>query len=66
MAGIVKGAASRIPAKYPKDIYTHSASHRLNLCIAKCCSITEVNNVIQVAARIARFFSNSPKRDRLH
>ena len=62
MAGRVKGAASRITAKYPKAIYTHCASHRLNLCVVKCCSISEVNNVMQVADKIARCFSNSPKR----
>ena len=42
MAGRVKGAASCITAKYPKAIYTHCASHRLNLCVVKCCSISEV------------------------
>ena len=62
MAGRVKGAASRIIAKYSKAIYTHCASHRLNLCVVKCCSISEVNNVMQVGDKIARFFSNSPKR----
>ena len=62
MAGRVKGAASHITAKYPKAIYTHCASHRVNLCIVKCCSISEVNNVMQVADKIARFFSNSPKK----
>ena len=65
MTGRVKGAASHITAKYPKAIYTHCASHRLNLCVVKCCSISEVNNVMQVADKIACFFSNSPKR-RLH
>ena len=62
MAGRVKGASSCITAKYHKAIYTHCASHRLNLCIVKCCSISEVNNVMQVAVEIAHFFSNSPKR----
>ena len=62
MAGRVKGAASRITAKYPKAIYTRCASHRLNFCVVKFCSISEVNNVMQVADKIARFFNNSPKR----
>ena len=62
MAGRVKGAASHITAKYPRAIYTHCASHRLNLCVVKCCSISEVNNIMQVADKIARCFSNSPKR----
>ena len=62
MAGRVKCAASRLTAKDPKAIYTRCASHRLNLCVVKCCSISEVNNIMQVADKIARFFSNSPKR----
>ena len=62
MAGRVKSAASCITEKYPKAIYTHCASHRSNLCVVKCCLISEVNNVMQVADKIARFFSNSPKR----
>ncbi len=41
MADRVKGAASRITAMYPKAIYTHCAFHRLNLCVVKCCSISE-------------------------
>ena len=28
----------------------------------KCCSISEVNNIMQVADKITRFFSNLPKR----
>ena len=39
MAGRVKGAASRITTKYLKAIYTHCASHRLNLCVVKCCNM---------------------------
>ena len=61
MAGRVKGVTSHITAKYPKAIYTHCASRRLNLCVVKCCSISEVNNVMQVADKIA-LFSNLPKR----
>ena len=36
MSGHTRGAA-RINAKYPKALYTHCASYRLNLCIVKCC-----------------------------
>ena len=51
-----------IASKYPKTIYTHCASHRLNLCVMKCCDIREVNNMMQTADAIARFFKYSPKR----
>ena len=62
MAGKSKGVASRIHSKYPKALYTHCASHRLNLCVMKCCTIREVSNMMQTADTISRFFKNSPKR----
>ena len=62
MAGASKGAAARITARYPKALYTHCASHRLNLCVVKCCKIQEVNSMMQTADNVCRFFSNSPKR----
>lgn len=62
MAGRTRGASSRIMALYPKALYTHCAAHRLNLCVVKCCSIREVSNMMETADKIARFFSNSPKR----
>ena len=39
MAGKSKGAASYVVTKQPKALYTHCASHRLNLYVVKCCSI---------------------------
>lgn len=62
MAGKSKGVAIRLRALYPKALYTHCASHRLNLCVMKCCSIREVSNMMQTADSVSRFFSNSPKR----
>ena len=62
MAGLSKGVAARICAKYPKATYSHCASRRLNLCIVKCCSIRQVSNMIQTADSISRFFKYSPKR----
>ena len=62
MAGKSKGVASRISSKHSKALYTHCASHRLNLCVTKCCTIREVSNMMQTADTISRFFSNSPKR----
>ena len=46
-------------ARYPKALYTHCASHRLNLCV---CKIQEVSSMMQTADNVCRFFSNSPKR----
>ena len=62
MVGKFKGVAARIYSQYPKALYTHCASHRLNLCVVKCCSIREVSNMMQTADKISRFFNNSPKR----
>ena len=62
MAGKSKGAAACIATKHPLVVYTHCAAHRLNLCVVKCCSIREVNNMMDVADKVARFFGNSPKR----
>ena len=62
MAGKSNGAAACIISKHPKALYTHCASHRLNLCVVKCCSIREISNMMQSAEKIARFFNNSPKR----
>ena len=62
MAGKSKGAASYIVTKQPKALYTHCTSHRLNLCVVKCCSIREINNMMESADKISRFFNNSPKR----
>ena len=62
MAGRSRGAASRIATLYPKAVYTHCAAHRLNLCVVKCCNIRDVSNMMNIADKIVRFFSNSPKR----
>ena len=64
MAGQVRGTAARISSLYPKAVYTHCAAHRLNLCIVKCCNICEINNMMQIADKIAHFFKYSPKRQR--
>lgn len=62
MAGKSRGAAAHIMEQYPKAIYTHCMAHRLNLCIVKCCSLRDVDNMMQIADKVVRFFGNSPKR----
>ena len=62
MAGKSIDAAACITTKYPKALYTHCASHRLNLCVVKSCTIREIRNTMQSADKVSRFFSNSPKR----
>ena len=62
MAGCSKGVATRINDKFPKALYIHCAAHRLNLCVVKCCSICEVNNMMGTADSVTRYFKYSPKR----
>ena len=62
MAGKSKGVAAVIARLNPKALYTHCASHRLNLCVVKCCSLKDVANMMSMADAAARFFNNSPKR----
>ena len=49
MADKSKGAAACIFAKQPKALYTHCASHRLSLCMVKCCIIREISNIMRSA-----------------
>ena len=62
MSGLSKGVVARITSKYAKALYTHCASHRLNLYVVKCCSVKEINSMMQTADCVSWFFSNSPKR----
>ena len=39
MAGKYLGASTLINNQYPKAIYVHCASHKLNLCVAACCTL---------------------------
>ena len=39
MSELFKGVAARITSKNPKAVYTHCASHHLNLCVVKFCSV---------------------------
>ena len=59
MAGKRRGAAARITELHPKATYTHCT---VNLCIVKCCRISEIRNAMDVADSVYRFFANSPKR----
>ena len=62
MAGKSRGASLRIMSLYSNALYTHCAAHRLNLCIVKSCNIREVSNMMEIADKTSRYFSNSPKR----
>jgi len=62
MAGHCNGAAKLILCKYPKALYFHCASHKLNLCVAQACKLSCVSNMMSDVRNIAKFFNLSPKR----
>ena len=64
MAGACNGAAKVIQSKYPKSIYFHCASHKLNLCVVRSCKLTSVSNMMSTITGIANFFNYSPKRQK--
>ena len=41
---------------YPDSIPWQFIPTVLSLCVVKCCSIREINNMMDVADRVARFF----------
>ena len=65
MARKCKGAAARISKDHTLAIYTHCASHRLNLCVAASCQLQSVKNMMNSVRVISDFFNNSPKKQLL-
>ena len=65
MAGKTKGAAARIMQQNSLTLYTHCASHNLNLCVASSCKVQSVKNMMENVRVISDFFNNSPKRQQL-
>ena len=64
MAGKTKGAAARISSQYPLALYTHCASHSLNLVVVASFEETAVRNMIGVVNRLSIFFFAHPKRQK--
>lgn len=65
MAGKHIGAAKLVQNSYPKAIYVHCASHRLNLAVASACQLQTIRNMMGTVKTVADFFNNSPKRQGL-
>ena len=61
MSGQRNGVQKHIRDKYPHALYTRCVSHRLNLCIAKACSIREIQVAMCTMKGISIFFSTSSK-----
>ena len=65
MAGKLSGVAARIQGTHEKAIYVHCNSHILNLCVALCCSIPFVRDMMDNVRSISNFFNDSPKRTQI-
>ena len=62
MCGKSKGVSSVLLAKFPKALYFHCASHKLNLCVVKACKLSSVANMMDAVSCLANFFNYSPQR----
>ena len=64
MSGKTKGAAALISSQYPLALYTHCASHCLNLAVVGSFEEASVRNMIGVVNRLSVFFFTHPKRQK--
>ena len=62
MAGRYNGAAALIKNDYPKALYVHCASHRLNLCVTSSYKIMTIKNMMSDVKAVSDYFNSSPKR----
>ena len=56
MAGNLRCVKAGIQAEFPKAVYVHCASHKLNLVIVEACKIPAVRNAMGVITKVADFF----------
>ena len=56
MSSSTVGVQARIREVSPMALYTHCHSHKLNLCIVKACSVSQIRNANGVISEIAKFF----------
>ena len=65
MSGKTNGAAARISSQYSLALYTHCASHCLNLAVVASFEEASVRNMIGVVNRLSVFFFAHPKRQKM-
>ena len=56
MSGKYNGAAVLIRNDFPKALYVHCASHRLNLCVTSSCKIIAIKNMMSDVKAVSDFF----------
>lgn len=62
MSGIHGGVQAILRKNYPKALYFHCASHRLNLVVNDASSVPEIRNTISTVKDIINFFRESVLR----
>ncbi|KAF2886373.1 hypothetical protein ILUMI_19800, partial [Ignelater luminosus] len=62
MSGKFSGVQSRVKQLQPLATYMHCAAHKLNLAIAKTCSLPSVRNMMGVVSSVTNFVRESAKR----
>ena len=62
ISGRLKGCQALFQKEYPHAHYYHCASHQLNLCVSKSCSITAMHSMMDTLKCDGLFFKFSPKR----
>ena len=65
MSGRLHGVQAIIMQLYPLALYTHCASHCLNLALGKACTVPVIRNMLGVVSELLNFFSHSAQRSRL-
>ena len=65
LAGSRSGCSAIVEQQAPMALYTHCASHRLNLAVVSACKIQECHNAESLIGEIARFFRYSAKRQQM-
>lgn len=62
MAGEFNGVQKFVREEAPLAAYVHCSCHCLNLALAKCACVREIETVITAINEIAKFINDSPKR----
>ena len=65
MGGHLGGVQAIIRKECPLVLYTHCASHCLNLALSNACSVPAVRNCLGTVTELVSFFSHSAKRTRI-
>ena len=65
MSGRLNGVQAIIRRSYPLALYTHCASHCLNLALGKACTVPIIRNSLGAVTELVNFFSHSAQHCRL-